>query len=105
LVVDLVVDKFSASLEDEVGLVEIDLVFDLELVDEGDAFIEMRGFVQVNIDESGQFREPLKAEFIAAVFDGDLLLPFSELLLTVLFDKRDVIEMGRLAEMPLLEEF
>ena len=59
----------------------------------------------MDVDKGGELREEFKAELIAAVLDGDFLSPFSKLEIAVPFNEGDVIEVGRFAEMPLLEEF
>lgn len=105
LPVDGVMDKLGPSLEDEIGLIEIDLMGDLEFVDERDTLMEVGGFVEVDVDKGGEFGELLKTEFVAAVFNGDFFLSFCEFEIAVPFDEGDVVEMSRLPEMPLLEEF
>ena len=39
LLIDFIVDKLGSSLEDKVGLIEIDLMLHLKLIDKGDMFI------------------------------------------------------------------
>ena len=63
----------------------------------------MIGFVEMDVDKSGLFRELLKSELIATVLNADFFCPFGVFEVAVSFDERDIIEVGRFFEMPLLK--
>lgn len=104
LIVDPIMDEVCAALENEVGLVEVDHMLHVEFVNEGDALLQVVGFVEMDVDESGLFRELLKPELIAAVLNADFFCPFSVFEVAVPFDEWDIIEVGRFFEMPLFEK-
>ncbi len=61
-------------LKGEVGLIEIDLVGDSQLVDESDFFLKVIGVVEVQIDHPGTFFKVVIGNFAAVVEEAELFL-------------------------------
>ena len=73
----MVVGHFGFLLEDKIDGVKVDVMRDVELVDEGEGALEMRCFVEVDVENAGAVFEEVMGKCAAAKETG----PFAVALL------------------------